>query len=55
MENLKNNIDLLKNTYRDKNGCIVFFAGAGASIALGFKGWEDLLVEMGQKFKTKLP
>jgi len=54
MKNLKNNVDLLKNTYRDKKDRIVFFAGAGASIPLGLISWKELLIEMDEKFKTKI-
>lgn len=54
MKNLKNNVDLLKNTYKDKRDRIVFFAGAGASIPLGLMSWKELLIEMDENFKTKI-
>jgi len=54
MKNFKNNVELLKNTYRENKDRIVFFAGAGASIPLGFKSWKKLLKEMNEKFKTEI-
>jgi hypothetical protein len=54
MKNLNNNVELLKNTYRDNKDRIVFFAGAGASIPLGLMKWKDLLIEMNEKFKTEI-
>lgn len=54
MKNHNNNIELLKNTYRDNKNKIVFFAGAGASIPLGLMCWKDLLIEMDEKFKTEI-
>lgn len=54
MKNHNNNIELLKNTYRDNGDRIVFFAGAGASIPLGLMRWKDLLIEMDEKFETKI-
>ena len=54
MKNLNNNVELLKNAYRDNKDRIVFFAGAGASIPLGLMTWKELLIEMNKKFKTKI-
>jgi len=53
MKNHNNNIELLKNTYRDNKSKIVFFAGAGASIPLGLMHWKDLLIEMDKKIRNK--
>lgn len=54
MNNYNNNVELLKNTYRENKDSIVFFAGAGASIPLGLMSWKELLIEMNVKFKTKI-
>ena len=54
MNNFNNNVELLKNTYRENKDRIVFFAGAGASIPLGLMNWKELLIEMNEKFKTKI-
>ena len=54
MKNFNNNVELLKNTYRENKDRIVFFAGAGASISLGLKSWKDLLIEMDEEFKTNI-
>ena len=54
MKNFNNNVELLKNTYRENKDRIVFFAGAGASISLGLMSWKDLLIEMDEEFKTNI-
>jgi len=54
MKNHNDNIELLKNIYKDNRDRIVFFAGAGASISLGLMSWKDLLKEMNKKLKTKI-
>ena len=54
MKNHNDNIELLRDTYRSNKNRIVFFAGAGASISLGLMSWKELLIEMNEKFKTKI-
>jgi len=54
MNNFNNNVELLKNTYKENKDRIVFFAGAGASIPLGLMSWKKLLIEMNKEFKTKI-
>lgn len=54
MTNSRENIDALRDIVRTNSDAVAVFVGAGASIPLGIKGWDDLLKSFASTYEVSL-